>query len=462
MKISEANIHQLRTSEISTLIRAQTLSARDVLEHYIHRIETLNPTINAVIFSDFAKARRTADEIDTRIKDGGQLGPLAGIPMTIKDAFEVEGMSCDVGLPAYQEYRSSSDATVVARLKKAGAIIIGKTNTPYLCSDWQSYNSLHGTTNNPWNIAHTPGGSSGGSAAALAAGMTPIEFGSDIGGSIRVPAHFCGLFGHKPSFDIIPVRGHVPPPHGAERGSDMNVVGPLGRSTEDLSLLLDITAGPELPMASAYSLALQGPRAMTPTNLRIGLWADDPYCSVSNQFSTAIEKAAVELEKQGAKIVKIKPPFDLAEYTTHYRFLLNAAMSLGARNKTLHTEWIRTKNQSGQYLKAWMTLFEQIDVLFCPVSPSTALVHTQDPDFASRRMLVDGKDRDYNDNAVWPGVASACGLPFTVVPLAVAENGLPFGMQIIGPLFEDRTPLCVAAMLETLGYKQLIAPDYAD
>ena len=460
MANSDSHIYQLKTKDIAASIRTQTLTARSVLEHYLDRIDKFNPTLNAVIFRDDEKARQNADQIDARIKAGENLGPLAGVPMTIKDAFEVTGMTCDIGVPAFKGQLSTQSATVVSRLENAGALIIGKTNTPYLCSDWQSYNAIHGTTNNPWHIKHTPGGSSGGSAAALSAGMTPIEFGSDIGGSIRVPAHYCGLFGHKPSLDIIPTKGHVPPAHGAQRGSDMNVVGPLARSVEDLLLLLDLTAGPERPLASAFSLALQGPRAQTPTNLRIGLWADDPYCTVSNQFATEIENAAKALTKQGAKIIPIKPPFDLEEHTNLYRFLLNAAMSSGPRNQTLHTEWLRAKEQTAQYLKNWMALFEQIDVLFCPVSPTTALPHTQDKDFAGRRMRVDGNDRDYNDNAIWPGVATSCGLPSTVVPLGLATDGLPFGMQIIGPPFEDKTPLAVAAMLETIGYQQLIPPGF--
>lgn len=207
-------------------IATGTLSSRDVTQFYIDRIRKYNPSLNAIVAERFDSALQDADKADQARQNGQPLGPLHGVPMTLKDAFEVEGLSCDVGVPDYAGTVSTTDSVVTQRLKAAGAIILGKTNTPFMCGDWQSFNDVHGTSNNPFDLAHTPGGSSGGAAAALAAGLTPLEYGSDIGGSIRVPAHYCGLFGHKPTHGIIPTRGHVPPKHGTLSAGDLNVVGP--------------------------------------------------------------------------------------------------------------------------------------------------------------------------------------------------------------------------------------------
>lgn len=465
MTITESEIFTSSARELATFIRNQTITARDVLEFYIKRIEKYNPDLNAVIFTDFERARTHASQIDQAIAAGEEVGPLAGVPMTIKDAFEVSGMTCEVGVPAYKGHISSADAIVVERLKRAGVVFMGKTNTPYMCADWQSFNALHGTSKNPWNLEHTPGGSSGGSAAALAAGLSALEYGSDIGGSIRVPAHFCGLFGHKPSHGLVPTRGHVPPPHGTRASGDLNVVGPLARNTADLNLLFELTRGLEPPHTAAYQLTLQGPRAQTPADLRIGVWANDPACPVSQDIQAGIEQAAQLLCAEGAQRIDIKPPFDLGEHTQVYNFLLNAVMSAqalkGGRGSAAHEDWLKMNERRIRFLDQWMDLFTQIDVLFCPVTPRTAVPHTQDPDFQSRRMIVDGIDRAYGDNIIWPGVATACGLPSTAVPLGLASDGLPFGMQIIAPPYEDQTSLAVATMLEERGHRFTMPPAYA-
>ncbi len=451
--------------QLADRIRQKDISARELLETFLARIEAVNGTINAVIFSDPDAARAKADQIDADIATGKKLGPLAGLPMTIKDAFEVKNMTCEVGVPAYEGRRSSENAVIVDRLEAAGAIIIGKTNTPYLCADWQSYNRIHGTTNNPWNLEHTPGGSSGGSAAALATGMTPIEYGSDIGGSIRAPAHFCGLFGHKPSFGLVPSRGHVPPAHGARTESDLSVVGPLARNVKDLSRLLNTTMGPMAPMNAAYQLALQGPRAQSAADLRFGIWATDPFCRVSREIEQGIAQAAQSLIDQGARQVDIKPPFDLADHHEVYGFLLDAIMASNAQNadtsRYSYAAWLKMNERKAAFAANWMPLFEEIDVLLCPITPRTAPPHTQDPNFHARTMMVDGQERSYGDQLVWAGVATLCDLPATAVPLGLASDGLPFGMQIIAPAFEDTTALAVAAMLETAGYGVTPPPNFS-
>jgi len=453
--------------DLAQSIRNKELSAGELVDLFSARIAAVNPQINAVIDLDVERAQKKAGQIDAMIaRDGPDtLGPLAGVPMTIKDAFEVEGLTCESGVPDYAGHRATRDAVVVQRLQAAGAIIMGKTNTPYLCADIQSFNRLHGTTNNPWNLAHTPGGSSGGSAAALATGMTPLEFGSDIGGSIRTPAHFCGLFGHKPSFGLVPYRGHVPPPHGALSAPEMSVVGPLARNTTDLSLLLQVTMGPTAPMTSAYQLALQGPRAQTPSDLRIGLWQNDPFCRVSSEIVVSIEKAAEQLAAQGARIIDIKPPFAMADHHEVYSFMLNAGMAAfaksTARGGPSYIDWLKMAERRAGYAEDWARLFEEVDVVFCPITPRTAIPHTQDPDFQGRKMVVDGQERAYSDQLIWAGVPTLCGLPATAVPLGRASDGLPFGMQIIAPAYEDWTAIKVAQMLEELGFGFVAPPDFA-
>ena len=466
MKLNNSEVLTLNATELAAKIKNRDFSATAVLEFYLDRFSRFNDSINAVIFADLDAARTQAAEIDKNLDAGRPCGPLAGVPMTIKDAFEVKGMTCEVGAQAYKDRISTSDAYVVERLKAAGAIIYGKTNTPYLCTDWQSFNDLHGTTNNPWNLAHTPGGSSGGSAAALASGMTALEFGSDIGGSIRVPAHFCGLFGHKPSYGIIPPRGHVPPPHGSRAQDDLNVVGPLGRSVSDISLLLDLTTGIEKPASAAFQLHLQGPRAQTPRDIRFGVWANHPACPVAADIEKAIETAAAALADAGATRVDVPPPFNLAEHHEVYAFLLNAVMAVQSAksggNGVSHADWIRMNEKRMRYLDNWMDLFTKVDVILCPITPRSAVPHTQDRDFYARRMVVDGQDRSYADQLIWPGVPTNCGLPATAVPLGLDREGLPIGMQIIAPPFEDKTSLRVAELLENIGFRSTMPRAYLD
>ena len=396
-------------------------------------------------------------------------------------------MTCDAGFPEFEGRVSTEDAVVSARLKAAGAIILGKTNSPMAGGDIQTYNAVHGTTHNPHNPAHTPGGSSGGSAAALSAGFTALEYGSDIGGSIRAPSHFCGLFGHKPSFGIVPMRGHVPPPHGIRaEPSELSVAGPLARHPKDLELALDMTVGLDGAARQAMQISLQGPRFDTAQGLRVGLWPSDAACDVDNTFSAAIEEAGKVLEKQGAQVTTVSPDFDKAQYFETYMLRLSAIIGsdmpqsvfnamqqivegaaaddrslkvIQARGFTLsHAEWLRLNVRRSRYDAAWQELFVKVDVVLCPVTPSTAMAHDHNPDFHARRINVNGDERPYFDNFFWAGVATLCGLPSTVVPLGRHENGLPFGMQVIGPAFEDKTPLAVAKMLEQSGY-QWIEPE---
>lgn len=481
-------LHKLSARALAEKIQSGALSSEAATAHFIDRITTHNPSLNAVIATRFEAALEDALEADKARAKGRISGALHGVPMTIKDLFEVEGLSCDAGFPEYAGHISKTDSVVATRLKAAGAIIIGKTNAPLAGGDIQTYNAVHGTTNNPHNLAHTPGGSSGGSAAALAAGLTALEYGSDIGGSIRAPAHFSGVFGHKPTFAIVPMRGHVPPPHGVIwEPSELTVAGPMARSVDDLNLALDVTVGlDDGPISQAMQIKLQGPRFETPQGLRIGLWPSDDACAVDDTFVSAIEQAAKALQAEGAEVTAIRPDFDAAKYFETYMLRLSSIVGsdlpasvfeamrakaeaaadddkssaiLQARGISLsHGAWLRLSPRIAKFAMAWREMFEKVDVLFCPVTPTTAMKHDHNPDFHARRIEVNGQPRSYFDNFFWAGVATLCGLPSTVVPLGRHADGLPFGMQIIGPAYEDKTPLAVAKMLENIGY-QWIEPE---
>ena len=474
------SLHTLSAKQLAGKIKSGEISSVEATQFFIDRIEKHNGAINAVIADRFEAALADAQKADKLQSDGKASGALHGVPMTIKDAFEVDGLTCDVGHTPWANRISSQNAVVVERLRAAGAIILGKTNTPLFCGDWQSFNAVHGTTNNPYNQAHTPGGSSGGGAAALAAGMTAMEYGSDIGGSIRVPAHYCGLFGHKPTLGLVPSRGHVPPAHGMLAEGDLSVVGPLAKTVDDLEILLDATAGLLGPARQAMQIALQGPRFQSAEGLRVGIWADDAYCRVDPEIAAAIEKAGAVLADAGAKVETAKPDIDLAWNTEVYAMLLNPIMGRGfgegiqqrmqdivdksdpddkdyallqARGvRLLHKDWLAWNEHRAQLAAKWQAYFEHYDVLLCPVTPSPAMPHMQDGNAYARPFEVAGEKRGYMENIVWPGVATTCNLPATSVPLGKHSSGLPMGLQIVGPAFEDKTPLGVARLLAEAGY----------
>jgi amidase len=261
-------------ADLAKMLATGRISACELLDENLARVRQLNPQMNAVVALDEEGARRSAKEADAARARGASLGPLHGVSMTIKDTFAVTGMTATCGLEPLRDYRPAIDAAAVAKLRAAGAIIFGKTNLPPAAADHQSCNSLFGLTRNPWNGDRTVGGSSGGSAAALAAGFTPLELGSDIGGSIRVPSHFCGVYGHKPSYGIVPVDGHIPPPPGHLSEPELAVVGPLARSAFDLELMLDLlTDAPELKR-TAYRLALPPARHTDLREFRVAVWND--------------------------------------------------------------------------------------------------------------------------------------------------------------------------------------------
>jgi amidase len=436
-------------TELVHLLRRRQVGSRELLEHYLARIDAQNPALNAVVTLDVEGARKAADAADRATARGHDVGALHGLPMTIKDSFETAGMPTTAGAPDLAGYVPQQDADAVARLRAAGAVIFGKTNLPTFAMDWQTYNPLFGTTNNPWDVTRTPGGSSGGAAAAVAAGLTGLELGSDIRGSLRQPAHNTGVYTLKPSYGLVPVRGHIPGPPGTLSAPDLAVVGPIARSADDLDLALDVLAGPDAAMATAWRLRLPAARGRSLTDYRIGVWLDDPYAPVDATVKSVLAAAVQALRGAGAQVDDTARPVELAEADVVFEKLFAAAIAPGA------ADWNYTNEHRQQLRARWRHFFESCDVLLTPVSPVAAIEHDQSGDVGSRTIIVNGAPRPYTDQSIWTGLAGAAYLPAAVVPVGRTSGGLPVGMQVIAPYLEDRTAVDVARHLGHLlgGYE---------
>ena len=474
------DIHFESATALTRAIADKRIGSRELLDHYLARIERINPALNAVVALDVEQARARADAADAALARGESWGPLHGLPMTVKDSIEVAGMRTTSGAPALAGYLSRSDATSVARLRAAGAVIFGKTNLPIFAGDVQSYNPVFGTTNNPWDLARSPGGSSGGAAAALAAGLTGLELGSDIGGSIRNPAHCCGVYGHKPSHGIVPGRGHIPGPPGTLSEADIAVLGPLARSADDLALSLNLLAGPDTDRAVAWRLALPPPRHAALREFRVAAWFDDPVCEVDSELLGAYRGLAEDLRRAGVKVDEsARPAVEFAEALQLYLSLLLPIVNAGlpdaqfaelahlantlpvsdtgplasmARGTALrHRDWMRANEARTRMRAAWARFFQDFDVLLCPVLPTAAILHDHTEPMGARTITVNGAPRPYFDLLSWAGLVGMALLPATVAPVGRTAGGLPFGVQIVGPYLEDLTTIAFAAHLAEIG-----------
>lgn len=429
-------------------LAARRIGALELTEAAIARIEDRDADLNAVVVRDFDRARDAAVAADAAI-GRGETGPLLGVPMTVKESHNVAGLKTTWGAPVLGEFTAPSDAVGVARLKAAGAIILGKTNVPPFLADWQSNNPIYGRTRNPWNLDRTPGGSSGGAAAAVAAGLTPLELGSDIGGSIRVPAAFCGVFGHKPTFDLIPMRGHAPPGiDGA--GILLGVVGPLARSADDLDLALGVLVGPEGAAGRAVRLDLPAPRGQVLRDYRVLVLDHHPIAVTASEIRAAIADLAARLEAEGAGVSRSSPLLpDLAEAHQHYGSMMDAIMTRGAPNASQASAhaWFDLLDSQLAVQRRWAALFEAFDVVLAPAFGVAAYPH-DDRDMSARGHVIDGVETAYFGQLGWPAVATFADLPATAAPIGLTRDGLPIGVQIIGPAFEDRTTIHFARLIE--------------
>lgn len=440
-------------TRLAAAIRSRALSSRELLDALLANIDRLNPQVNAVITTDVARAHDQANRADQAAARGVWLGPLHGLPFTVKDAIETGGMRSTGGAPALAGHVPDVDAPAVARLSAAGGVLFGKTNCPTWSADFQTHNVLFGTTNNPWDLRRTTGGSSGGAAAAVACGFTSFELGTDIGGSVRIPSSFCGVFGHKPSFGVVSQRGYLDHVGGGTIDADINVFGPLARSAEDLELLFDVLAGPNVEDAVGWRLELPAPRAVGLPGLRIGVWIDDPKARVDAEVADVLAAAVDAFSAAGASVSSARPPLDIEQMFHLFLGLTGAAaaMSIDPAISDLPgislRQLLELRIERARVRGIWSEWFSDHDVLLCPVMPMAAIAHDTARPFMERTTLINGEPRPHMECTAWTGLVGVAYLPATVIPVGRTRSGLPVGMQIVGPFLEDRTTLRAARLL---------------
>jgi amidase len=474
-------------------MRAGQISSAELLELYLSRINTHNGALNAIVAIDVEAAVNAARAADAARSRGESLGPLHGLPITVKDSYETAGLRTVCGRPDLADYVPTQDAEAVSRLRRSGAVIVGKTNMPTGNQDVQASNPVFGRTNNPWDPSRSSGGSAGGGAAATAAGLTGFDYGSEIGGSTRIPAHFCGLFGHKVTWRSVPLVGHIPngpgnPGRWAE--TDMACAGVQVRGARDIIPALQATVGP-MARDGGFSYTLAPPRATALKDFRVAVWAEDPSCPVDSDVHAAIDSAVAALRDAGATMVThpASIPVDLA--TSHAVFerlvygafsidrstiSVRSAMSMAARMiqrpggdattalrgvTQSHRAWLFADAARHQIREGWLRFFREFDVLLLPVTPTAAPVHhDKDHDRWGRRIEVDSTARSYWEQVKWNALANIAGAPATTMPVATNAAGLPVGIQAMGPPGGDLSTVEFAALLTEIlgGYR--VPPPY--
>ncbi|REE07482.1 amidase [Paraburkholderia sp. BL27I4N3] len=471
-------------ANIANAIRNGFLSSREALEHFIGRLDSHNASLNAVVTLRLDEARAEADAADRARQRGGIMGPLHGVPMTVKESFRLAGTPTTWGLEKFAHSIPTDDAVAVRRLKEAGAVIFGKTNVPVLLADWQTFNPVYGTTNNPWDVARSPGGSSGGAAAAIAAGLTGLELGTDIGASIRNPAHYCGVYGHKPTFGIVSQSGHALPDVVSE--PDMGVIGPLARSASDLALVLGVISGPADIANRGWRLDLPAPRKTELSAFRVAFLFDAPNAPVDTEVAQQLQKLADFLRDSGVQVTENAwPNFDRDEM---YRLYVRLLRSTTSRNHTSaevlrfreevgtrfadtddywwlareaaamgHRDWLLLNELRHRIRMKWAAFFQDFDVLVCPAASTTAVTHDHSLPRHERRITINGEPVQSIHQMFWASMATLAYLPATVAPIGVGNSGLPVGVQIIGAQYDDHTTIEFARLLETQ-YQAFTAP----
>lgn len=458
-------------SSLLVALASKRISAVELLKLSLARHAETHAQLNAVVAADPERALERARALDDARVRGENLGALAGLPMTVKDTLDVAGMAASSGL-AEMRRRMVEDAAAVSHVRRAGAVIWGKTNVPIMAADWQTANALYGVTNNPWDLTRTPGGSSGGAAAALAALVTPLEIGSDIGGSLRVPAGFCGVYSHKPTWGMVSQRGHIPPQPASHAERDLNVIGPMARSARDLRLLLSIIEnGPLAPRAPPADLK----------EARIGLWLDDPLCPLDPEVRRVLESFADELRAAGAEVETIPSPVDMRALLFSYQTLLGAVLAedlpprmlrgmemgrifakralrrgagpLSSAAMTLaytarHREWMAADAVRARLRHEIDEAFQRWHVVLAPTAPVAAFPHDRRP-FQRRSLTTsDGQTITYSSMLTWIAPATALRLPATAIPAGITASGLPVGAQLIGPHAGDARTLALAQAID--------------
>ena len=469
-------------TQLVKAIKDKQISSVELVEFFIERYHRLNPKINAIVATDFDAALKRAQMADEALARGEDWGPLHGLPMTLKDGFETTGFPTTFGSPIFKNYMPAQNGEVVQSLLNAGTIIFGKTNLSLFAMDTQSFNDVYGQTNNPWDVTKTPGGSSGGSAAALAAGLTGLEIGYDGGGSIRQPAHFCGVYGHKPTYGIVPLYGSVSSSLRNQTNYsvdfDLVVNGPMARSAQDLSLAMNILVKPPAYHLKAVQIRLPLPRKSKLKDFRVGFWINDSSVPMDKEVGICLQNLLERLVSEKVDLKDEKPDVDLLQ-CHHLRGYFDVSMSshltpqegideasefvkqLKEEDKSFkaiitrtligeHREW-NTANQIRALIRQkWEDYFKKFDILLCPVTPTPAYSHDHTDKF-SRMIEVNGQTYDYWETTMpWNSLANMAYLPATVAPIGFTSAGLPVGIQIIGPYLEDHTPIQFARHLEEI------------
>ena len=460
--------------QLASAVRKKKIGCLELLDLYLKRVEAYNPELNAIIATDIEGARKRAKAADKAVKAGKKLGPLHGVPMTIKESYDVTGFPTTFGDPAFKDNIPKKNSLVVQRMLDAGVTLFGKTNVPLNLADWQSYNEVYGSTNNPWDLGRTPGGSSGGSGAALAAGLTGIEAGSDIGSSIRNPAHYCGVFGHKPTYGVVSYKGHQ---RGGVGLGDITVVGPLARGAEDLEIAMDAIAGPDEIDGRGWKLSLPRPKKTKLRDFKVAVLLSDPNAEVDNSVQGEIQKLADFLAKKKTRVSdKARPAIDTAELNDVFVRLLRAATSgrmtdemhaqaladakslpasdmsyfaqMQRGNSLSHRTWLQLNEKRHRMRLAWDAFFQDYDLMLCPVAVTAAFPHDQKGLRHLRTIVVNNKKVPVVDQIFWAGYAGLSYLPASAAPIGQTADGLPIGVQIIGPQYGDYSCIEFAKLLE--------------
>ena len=480
-------LHFRSAKQLAADIRRGKVGCLEALDHFLARRDRHNPKLNAIVVTDVEGARRRARRADAALRKGKPWGPLHGVPMTIKESYDVAGMPTTWGLPELKDNIAPRNALSVDRLLTAGVVLFGKTNVPAWLADWQSFNDVYGTTNNPWDLSRTPGGSSGGSAAALAAGLTGLEAGSDIGSSIRNPAHYCGVYGHKPTFGIVPPRGQALPGRVAQ--GDISVIGPMARSADDLALALSVMAGADEIDGAGWRLELPAPRKKSLREFRVAVMLTDPVSDVDHEVQARLQALADFLGKKKAKVsLTARPAIDTAEAQRAYIFLLRAATAgrqtaaqflqnveiarglapdderyyarMMRASTASHRDWLAANETRHKMRWRWAEFFREWDLLLCPVASSAAFPHDHEGERHDRTIVVNGRRVPTTDQLFWAGYTCMAYLPATAAPCGFTPGGLPVGVQIVGPQYGDRTCIEFARLLEREFQGFVPPPDY--
>jgi amidase len=474
--------------QLAALIRRRKIGCAELLELYIERGRRLNPRLNAIVVADHEGARKRARAADAALRRrGAKPGPLHGVPMTIKESFDVAGLPTTWGDPALKGNIAARNAIAVHRLLEAGAVLFGKTNVPLMLADWQTFNDIYGTTNNPWDVTRVPGGSSGGAAAALAAGLTGLEAGSDIGASIRNPAHYCGVYGHKPTWHIATTRGQALPGRVAE--TDIAVIGPMARGAEDLAIGLGVMAGPDPIDGAGWQLRLPHPRKKTLRQFKVAVMLNDRNSEVDQEVQEQIQRLADFLGRKKVKVDdRARPDIDTDEAQRIYLRLLRSATSGGQSDETFrrnseiarnlaptdesyyarmmrgntlsHRDWLAANETRHQMRLKWAEFFQEYDLLLSPAAASAAFPHDQAGERYTRTIVVNGRKVPGVDQLFWAGYSGLAYLPATVAPVGLTPGGLPVGVQIVGPQYGDLTCIAFARLLEREYYGFVPPPGF--